>query len=217
MPEINFLAIEGNIGAGKTSLAKILADRMQAKLVLEEGEENPFLKEFYKDKKRFAFQTQIYFLFSRYKQQQELSSRDLFEKKIICDCIFDKDKIFASINLNEKELFLYQKITGYLEKELPKPDLVIYLQATVPVLLKRITSRGRSYERDIEPAYIQALNEAYNYYFFHYEKTPLLVINTDQIDFVNNPAHLEDLISQLSKPYLGTKYYVPFSAKKEAN
>jgi deoxyadenosine/deoxycytidine kinase len=213
MPEINFLAIEGNIGAGKTSLAKILSERMQAKLVLEEVEENPFLKEFYKDKKRWAFQTQIYFLFSRYRQQQELSTRDLFQKKVACDYCFDKDKIFASINLNEKELFLYQKISAYLEKELPKPDLVIYLQATVPVLLKRITSRGRSYEKEIEPEYIQALNEAYNYYFFHYDKTPLLVINTDPIDFVHNPSHLEELITLLQKPFFGTKYYVPFSQK----
>ena len=213
MPEIDYIAIEGAIGAGKTSLAKILAEKMEARLILEETEENPFLSDFYKDKERYAFQTQIFFLLSRYRQQMDLFATDLFQKKVISDYFFDKDRIFASVTLGPDEFYLYERLLSILEKDIPKPDLVIYLQANPEVLLKRIKNRGRAYEKDIDSEYIKTLNEAYNYYFFHYTRTPLLVVNTDRIDFVYNKADLDDLLHQLKKPHLGTKYYVPMGEK----
>ena len=209
MSEISYINIEGSIGAGKTSLAKILADRLEARLILEETEENPFLQDFYKDKIRYAFQTQLFFLLSRHKQQQDLFTTDLFHKKLVSDYLFDKDRIFASVTLDEREFYLYEKLASVLEKDIPKPDLVVYLQASSEVLLKRIRDRNRSYEKPIELDYIRALNEAYNHYFFHYTKTPLLVVNTDRIDFVNNEKDLKDLLSLLAAPISGSKYYVP--------
>ena len=209
MIEIDYIAIEGSIGAGKTSLANILAEKMEARLILEETEENPFLSDFYKDKERYAFQTQIFFLLSRYRQQQDLFAPDLFQKKVVSDYLFDKDRIFASVTLNPNEFYLYERLVSILEKDVPRPDLVIYLQANAEVLLSRIKERERPYEKNINLEYIQTLNEAYNYYFFHYTKTPLLVVNTDRIDFVHNKADLDDLLKQLKKPHVGTKYCVP--------
>ncbi len=211
--EIDYIAIEGAIGAGKTSLAKILAERMEARLILEETEENPFLSDFYKSKERYAFQTQIFFLLSRYRQQQDLFATDLFQKKVVSDYFFDKDRIFASVALIQREFYLYERLLSILERDIPKPDLVIYLQANAEVLLRRIKERERTYEKNIDLEYIKALNEAYNYYFFHYTKTPLLVVNTDRIDFVHNQADLNDLMQQLKKPHLGTSYYVPAGEK----
>jgi deoxyadenosine/deoxycytidine kinase len=216
MAEIDYIAIEGAIGAGKTSLAKILAEKMEARLILEETEENPFLSDFYQDKERYAFQTQIFFLLSRYRQQQELSAPDLFRKKVVSDYFFDKDRIFASVTLSQNEFYLYERLLSILERDIPKPDLVIYLQANAEVLLKRIKERERPYEKNINLEYIQTLNEAYNYYFFHYSKTPLLVVNTDRIDFVHNKVDLEDLLEQLKKPHVGTKYYVPLQLPPKA-
>jgi deoxyguanosine kinase len=209
MNEINYINIEGPIGAGKTSLAKILSDRLSARLILEETEQNPFLPDFYKDRKRFAFQTQLFFLLSRHKQQQQLFATDLFHKKLVTDYFFDKDRIFASVTLDERELYLYDRVLSALQRDVPRPDLVVYLQTSSEVLLKRIKERNRSYEKNIDMGYIRDLNEAYNHYFFHYTKTPLLVVNTDRIDFVNNEKDLEDLLGLLSTPLSGTKYYVP--------
>lgn len=209
MGEINYINVEGSIGAGKTSLAKILAERLDARLILEETEENPFLPDFYKDTRRYAFQTQLFFLLSRHKQQQDLFATDLFHKKLVSDYFFDKDRIFASVTLDERELYLYEKLASVLEKDVPKPDLVVYLQASSEVLLNRIRERNRSYEKPIDLDYIRALNEAYNHYFFHYTRTPLLVVNTDRIDFVNNEKDLKDLLNLLATPISGTKYYVP--------
>jgi len=211
--EIDYIAVEGAIGAGKTSLAKILAEKLEAKLILEETEENPFLSDFYKNKERHAFQTQIFFLLSRYRQQQDLFATDLFQKKLISDYFFDKDRIFASVALGSNEFYLYERLLSILEKDIPRPDLVIYLQANPEVLLKRIKERERPYEKNIDLEYVRALNEAYNYYFFHYAKTPLLVVNTDRIDFVHNEDDLDDLLQQLKKPHAGTKYYVPMGEK----
>ncbi len=213
MAELNYINIEGSIGAGKTSLAKTLAEKIDARLILEETEENPFLPDFYKDKRRYAFQTQLFFLLSRHKQQQELFATDLFHKKTIADYFFDKDRIFASVTLDQREFYLYEKLTSVLEKDIPRPDLVIYLQTSSEILLKRIKERGRSYEKGIDLDYIKALNEAYNYYFFHYTKTPLLVVNTDRIDFVHNEKDLADLLTLLKTPISGTKYYVPLGGK----
>jgi len=209
MGEINYVNIEGPLGAGTTSLAKILADRLNARLILEETEQNPFLADFYKDRRRYAFQTQLFFLLSRHKQQQELFATDLFHKKVITDYFFDKDRIFASVTLDERELYLYERVLSVLERDVPKPDLVLYLQTSSEVLLKRIRERNRSYEKNIDLGYIRELNEAYNYYFFHYTRTPLLVVNTDRIDFVNREEDLKDILHLLSSPLSGTKYYVP--------
>jgi len=209
MIETNYINIEGPIGAGKTSLAKILSDRLSARLILEETEQNPFLPDFYRDKKRYAFQTQLFFLLSRHKQQQQLFATDLFHKKVVTDYFFDKDRIFASVTLDERELYLYDRVLSALQRDVPRPDLVVYLQTSSEVLLKRIKERNRSYEKNIDLDYIRNLNEAYNHYFFHYTKTPLLVVNTDRIDFVNNEKDLEDLLGLLSTPLSGTKYYVP--------
>ncbi len=213
MAEINYIGIEGSIGSGKTSLARILADRLKARLILEETEDNPFLRDFYKDRPRYALQTQLFFLLSRHKQQRKLLATDLFQKKVVSDYFFDRDRIFASVNLDEAELNLYLKLVSVLEKDVPRPDLVIYLQTSSEVLLKRIRERDRPYEKDIHADYIRELNEAYNHYFFHYTKTPLLVVNTDRIDFVNNKDDLKDLLGLLSTPLSGTKYYVPMGRR----
>ena len=213
MAEINYINIEGAIGAGKTSLAKTLAEEMDARLILEETEENPFLPDFYKDKRRYAFQTQLFFLLSRHKQQQELFATDLFHKKTVSDYFFDKDRIFASVTLDQKEFYLYERLISILEKDIPRPDLVIYLQTSSEVLLKRIKERGRLYERNMDLDYVKAINEAYNYYFFHYTKTPLLVVNTDRIDFVHNEKDLADLLALFKTPFSGTKYYVPIGTE----
>lgn len=209
MTESNYVAIEGVIGVGKTSLVKLLAERMNARMVLEEVEENPFLEDFYRDPVHYAFQVQLFFLLSRYRQQMEFPQQDLFQQKTVSDYLFDKDKIFAYINLNEKELSLYERLWSLLQRDIPKPDLVIYLQANTQTLMHRIRERNRPYERNISSEYIQRLNEAYSYFFFHYTDSPLLVVNTVKIDFVHNPDDLEDLLEQIRKPHVGTRYYVP--------
>jgi len=210
MREPHYIAIEGMIGAGKTTLATLLAERLNAHLVLEEVEKNPFLERFYEDPERFAFQTQIFFLLSRYRQQLEIPSPDLFGRKVISDYCFARDKIFARVNLRNDELVLYEKILALLEPRVPKPDLVVYLQASTEMLLERIRRRGRSFEADIDVDYVRTLNEAYNHFFFHYDETPLLVVNTREVDFFSNPAHLDSIIHQIRSPHAGTRYYVPF-------
>ncbi|MEW6685247.1 MAG: deoxynucleoside kinase [Candidatus Edwardsbacteria bacterium] len=204
-----YVAIEGVIGVGKTSLATLLAERFQRKLILEEVEENPFLSRFYDDPKTYAFQTQIFFLLSRHRQQRELLQQDLFGQHLVSDYLFAKDKIFAYLNLDENELALYEHLLPFLEKDVPKPDLVIYLQTSVDILLQNIKLRGRTYEEKITKEYINELNEAYNRFFFHYTETPLIVVNVKNIDFVNNPADFEDLAKKICNPPKGTYYYVP--------
>jgi deoxyadenosine/deoxycytidine kinase len=205
----NYVAVEGVIGAGKTTFAKMLAERIDAELIAEEVFENPFLVDFYKNRKRYALSTQLYFLISRFQQQQQLTVRDLFAQRIVADYLFAKDAIFAQVNLSERELALYEKIAPALARDVPRPDLVIYLQAQTPTLLQRIHKRNFSFEKSIDFDYIDVLNKAYDYYFFHYTDSPLLVVKTDEIDFVNNPEHFDDLIEQISKPLAGKKYYVP--------
>lgn len=212
--EIRYIAIEGVIGAGKTSLAKLLGERLNAKVVLEQYYENPFLEKFYEDRERYAFQTQIFFLLSRYKQQMELHQIDLFHEYLITDYIFDKDKIFAHINLKGDELKLYEMLVGMLEKNIPVPDLVIYLQSSVERLMQNIRKRGRPYEKNISEDYIRELYEAYNEFFFNqYRKSPVLVINATEIDFVNNRDDFEDLVNEILSPRKSYfEYYNP--AKK---
>jgi 2-amino-4-hydroxy-6-hydroxymethyldihydropteridine diphosphokinase len=209
--EIRYIAIEGVIGAGKTSLAKMLGERLNAKVVLEQYYENPFLEKFYQNRERYAFQTQIFFLLSRYKQQMELLQRDLFYEYLITDYIFDKDKIFAHINLKGDELKLYEMLVSLLEKNIPVPDLVIFLQSSVERLMQNIRKRGRPYEKNISEDYIRELYEAYNEFFFNqYRKSPVLVINATEIDFVNNKEDFEDLVKEILSPRRGTfEYYNP--------
>jgi len=193
--DFQYLVIEGVIGAGKTTLAKMLAERFNAQIILEQHEENPFLEDFYRDSKQYAFQTQMFFLLSRYRQQQEIPQRDLFHEMLISDYLFDKDKIFAYLTLEARELQLYEKILPLLERDIVKPDLVVYLKSTPERLMDNIRLRNRSYEQNISITYIQALNNAYNQFFTHYDKTPLLVINTTALDFVSKPKDFEYLLN----------------------
>ena len=207
--EPSYIAVEGVIGVGKTTFAKMLAERIGAELINEEVFENPFLVDFYKNRKRHAFSCQLYFLISRFQQQQQLMVHDLFAKRIVSDYLFAKDSVFASVNLSERELALYNRIAPALSRDIPRPDLAIYLQASTPVLMERIRHRNYSFERPIDTEYLEMLSSAYDYFFFHYADTPLLVVKTDEIDFVNNPEHFDDLIEQIEKPITGKKYYVP--------
>ncbi len=197
MSKIKFIAIEGVIGVGKTSLAKKLSERLEARLVLEEFEDNPFLEKFYNNRKRYAFQTQMFFLINRFKQQQALSQNDLFTHGVVSDYMFDKDRIFAYMNLSEEELKLYEAIFPLLKRDLPKYDLVVFLQSSVERLMYNIKKRGRKIERNISRSYIEELSEAYNDFFFKYSDTPLLIVNTTDIDFVNNESDFEELYNQI--------------------
>ncbi len=207
--EMRHIAIEGVIGAGKTSLAIKLANFLKAKPILEKFEENPFLEKFYDDIAHYAFQTQIFFLLSRYRQQQELVQTDLFEQTLVSDYMFEKDKIFAYLNLQDDELKLYEALVVLLEKSIPKPDLVVYLQSDVDHLMVNIKKRNRKFERSISREYIQSLNDAYNYFFFRYKSSPILIVNTDQIDFVNEDRDFEQLAAEILKPRKATEYYNP--------
>ncbi len=207
--ENRYLVIEGVIGAGKTSLARLLSDRLKAQLVLEEVEDNPFLKDFYRDRARFAFQTQMHFLFSRYQQQRGLRQLELFSERLVADYLFQKDRIFAGLNLSERELALYERLVGWLELDVMRPDVVVYLQSSPDTLLDRIARRGRPYEKEMERDYLRQLNEAYNHFFFHYVDSPLLVVNTNGIDFVNNPDEFSDLERRILSHRQGTVYYAP--------
>lgn len=207
--EPNYIAVEGVIGVGKTTFATMLAERIEADVIYEDAFNNPFLVDFYKSRKRFALSCQLYFLMSRFQQQQQLRTHDLFAKRIVADYLFAKDAIFASVNLSDRELALYNKIAPVLAQDVPKPDLVIYLQASTAKLLERIRIRNYSFEKPIDSDYIEVLNKAYDYFFFNYTETPLLVVKTENIDFVNNPSHFDDLIDQLQKPIAGKKYYSP--------
>ena len=206
LPEhLHYIAIEGVIGAGKTSLATKLHQELGGKLVLEEFEENPFLEDFYRDPKHYAFQTQIFFLLSRFKQQEKIRQYDLFEQLIIADYMFYKDRIFANLNLSEKELALYDMVARVLEKRIVKPDLAIYLRASTDRLMKNIAKRGRSYEKHIQREYIEALNHSYDEFFWRYEETPLLIINTENLDFVNNEEHFQRILNEILHHRSGKK------------
>ncbi len=203
-----YISIEGAIGAGKTTLAQLLAERTRARLVLEQLEENPFLAKFYEDKAKYAFQSQLFFLLNRYGQQRELLQQDLFYDCIICDYLFSKDRIFAYLNLSEDELLLYEHIYEFLNEAIPRPDLVVYLQASTDILMERIKRRGRDYEKRITQEYVRELNERYNSFFFHYSQTPLLVVNTDNLDFIHDDKDLMDLIEEIRRMRGGKEYYI---------
>jgi deoxyguanosine kinase len=195
--QFNFIAIEGVIGAGKTTLAELLAEHRNARFIREQFDENPFLPKFYEDRERFAFQTQLAFLANRFKQQQNLISRDLFDDFIISDYLFEKDRIFARLNLDDDELALYDTIYQIMTGISAKPDLVIFLQSSVERLLQNIEIRGRDYEKHITEDYLRELNDAYNHFFYHYNKSPLIIINATEIDFLKNPDHLSYIEEQI--------------------
>ena len=207
-----YIAIEGTIGVGKTSLARILTERLDARLVMEEFEENPFLADFYRKPEQYAFQTQLFFLLSRYRQQIELQQMELFTKAIVADYMFAKDRLFASLNLNDREMSLYNSVANLLEKNIAFPDLVIYLQSDTDRLMNNIQQRGRDYERNMDWKYIDALNQIYNEYFFRYEDSPLLIINTNDIDFVKNDQDLEEILQFIRTPSKGTKFFNPIKS-----
>ncbi len=197
MKDLRFIAIEGVIGAGKTSLAKILSRKFHAGVILEKFEENPFLEKFYSDPAKYAFHTQLYFLMSRYRQQREIAQIDLFNSRIIADYFFVKDRIFAEINLNEDEFGLYDKIYGLIDRDIPRPDLVIYLQAVPELLYKRVRQRDRSFEQEIDYEYIEKLCDAYNRFFFHYNTSPLLIVNIKGFDFITNTKDVDLLYEEI--------------------
>ena len=203
------ISIEGTIGVGKTSLANMISTDLKAKLILEKFEENPFLKDFYGNQDRYAFQTQLFFLLSRYSQHQDLKQVDIFSKIIVSDYMFIKDRLFAALNLNDREMVLYDNIAKILEKDIIYPDLAIFLQADTDKLMSNIKTRGRQYEQNIDWNYIDSLNQVYNEYFFRYDKGPLLIINTNDIDFVNNKDDFKGILNFLNEPIKGRKYYNP--------
>jgi deoxyadenosine/deoxycytidine kinase len=206
-----YIAIEGPIGAGKTALAERLATRLDATAVLEETE-NPFLADFYAGRPGAALQAQLFYLLGRQRQQATLRQADLFMQMTICDYLFDKDKIFAYLNLDDNELFIYQRLYDLLARDVPPPDLVVYLQAPTDVLLRRIHSRRMDAETvafQPDDGYLRELNEAYHHFFFHYNATPLLVVETSQFDSDASDEALDDLIKQIRGMGPGTRYYVP--------
>jgi deoxyadenosine/deoxycytidine kinase len=207
MAEPGYIAIEGVIGVGKTTLATTLAEMLEARLQVEEVEENPFLAKFYDDMAGYAFQTQIFFLLSRYRQQVELAQTSLFEQMVISDYIFSKDRIFAYINLNDDELALYERLVKILEKDIVRPDVVVYLQASTDVLMERIRKRGRPFEKNMPQDYIETLNRAYNHLFFHYDDTPLVIVNTDSLDLVRSKTDIDGLLRVVNSHTKGTIYY----------
>lgn len=206
---VRYIAIEGVTGVGKTSFARLLGGQLNARLVLEVPEENPFLPLFYEAPDRYGFQAQVFFMLSRYRQQQELHQMDLFQETVVSNFIFERDRIYANVALNDTEFALYERLAETLSEKIPRPDLVIYLQTTVEHLMQGIKQHGRGYERVMTEDYVARLLEAYNHFFFHYSTTPLLVVNVSEVDFENSPDDLEDLLAQIKTPPAGTRYYRP--------
>ena len=212
--DVKYIAIEGVIGAGKTSLARKIKDKLNAELLLEQFDANPFLEKFYSDRSRYAFQTQMFFLISRFKQQEELSQEDLFRDFIVSDYLFEKDRIFAYLNLNSEELKLYESLYPLLARSLRKPDLVVFLQSSSERLMHNIKNRNRKIERALNRSYIQDLSEAYNHFFFRYNNTPLLIVNSTEIDFVNSDGDFEELFKQIFREDRGVKEYFKPESKR---
>ena len=210
--EPRFIAVEGAIGAGKTSLVSLLEQQYGARVILEENDSNPFIAKFYEDQETYSFQTQIFFLLSRYNQYMELAQRDLFNSVVVIDYLFQRDKIFAQLNLEDHEYRLYEQIYNLIASKAPKPDLVIFLQASTKVLLERVSKRGREYESFMDPDYLESVNKAFNNFFFYYSDTPLLVINTNEIDFVEKKCDLEELINKVNSHKIGREYYNPLGS-----
>ena len=210
--EPRFIAIEGCIGAGKTSLVNLLGEQFDAQLIREVDDENPFISKFYQDRGSYGFQTQIFFLLNRYNQYMGLTQRNLFSSVVLVDYLFQRDRLFANLNLNDQELRLYDQIFSLLSNKVPKPDLVIFLQASSEVLRSRIEKRAREYEAFMDPDYLDNVNKSFNNFFFYYSETPLLVINTNEIDFVDKKCDLEELINKINTHKIGREYYNPLGS-----
>lgn len=208
MLKARYIAVEGPIGVGKTTFAKLLAGRLGADLMLEVVEANPFLAHFYREPARYAFQTQLFFLLSRYKQHEALRQQALFAKGLVCDYLFAKDRLFAQLTLSDDELALYEKVFRLLDTKVARPDLVVYLQATPDALMQRIRKRAHEYERPIQESYLQELVKRYNQFFFHYHETPLLVVNTSDVD-LRSPEAFGDVVREINAMRGGIQYYVP--------
>ena len=213
MERPRYIAVEGPVGAGKTALAQALAERVGARLVAEVSDENPFLRGFHSDRKKHAFQAQLFFLLSRFQQQQALFQQDLFSRSTVAEYLFARDRIFASLVLSPDELALYDRVYEMLGPRVVKPDLVVYLQARTDVLLARVRRRGREYERSIDGPWLEALAKAYNDFFFHYDETPLLVVNASDVDLEGNTEDLEALLAVIRKHRKGTQLYVPLGTR----
>lgn len=207
---LSYIAIEGVIGAGKTSVARMLSEKLNAKLILENFEDNPFLEKFYIDPSKYAFRTQMFFLLERYTQLQEVHQKELFQNFVVSDYIFEKDKIFAYLNLSDDELKIYEHVVQGLDKGIVVPDLVIYLQSSVDRLMQNIKRRDREIEKEISEEYISSLNEAYNYFFSRYKASKIMIVNCEEIDFVNNLSDFDELVNEIFKTDLSAvKYYNP--------
>jgi deoxyadenosine/deoxycytidine kinase len=209
--QFRHIALEGPTGVGKTALAERLGPRLEATVILEETE-NPFLADFYGDRPGAALQAQLFYLLNRHRQQMSLRQRDLFSQLTICDYLFDKDKIFAYLNLDDNELFIYQRLFDLLARDVAPPDLVVYLQAPTEVLERRLRARGADAESGAlvpDPEYLRELNEAYHHFFFHYNATPLLVLETSEFDALSSDESFEELVKQITTAGPGTRYYVP--------
>jgi deoxyguanosine kinase len=207
-----FIVVEGPIGVGKTSLARRLARSFGSELVLEQADENPFLERFYRNPRAAALQTQLFFLFQRTRQLEDIRQHDLFETVRVADYLLDKDRLFAQLTLDEEELALYEQVYARLAVDTPAPDLVIYLQAPVDVLLERIEQRGIRYEQQIERQYLEKLQEAYARFFHDYHVSPLLIVNAAQADFVNNEGDYTELLEQVRRIRRGRQYYNPLNS-----
>jgi deoxyadenosine/deoxycytidine kinase len=208
-----YIAVEGPIGVGKTTLSRALGTEFDARVVFEQVEENPFLRRFYEEPRTYAFQAQLFFLLSRYRQQRQLAQQDLFNQSTVADYLFAKDHIFAQINLDGDELALYRQLFNLLNSRLPKPDLVVYLQARGEVLFERLRKRDRDYERRITPTYVDKIAEAYRDFFFYYDETPLLVVDSSEVDFVANSDDLADLIREIRGMGQGVQHYIPLGSR----
>jgi deoxyadenosine/deoxycytidine kinase len=208
---LHHVAIEGPIGSGKTTVVDRLAERLEARKVVEDWSTNPFLRAFYDSRPGAAFQSELFFLLSRYRQQQELLQRQLFEQTTLVDYVFERSRLFAYLNLDDSELLIYDKLYALLAESLPRPDLVVYLQAPSEVLLRRVKARGRPEESQLSEEYLAEVNRAYNHFFFHYSATPLLVVNTEGADFARSDEDTADLLKQIRAMGKGTQYYVPRS------
>jgi len=208
-----YIVVEGPIGVGKTTLAGMLADELQAKLIRERVEENPFLKRFYEDPEKNSFSTQLFFLLTRYQQQRDLAQQELFNQTTVVDYLFAKDRLFAQVNLDSDELSLYRQLFALLDARIPKPDLVVYLEARLDVLLARIRKRAKDYEQRITPSYVEKVAEAYREFFFNYDETPLLVVNCSEIDFVANSEDTVDLMREIREMGQGVQHYIPLGSR----